>query len=226
MPGAISIMVDAFGFKMFRYGRDSVAASKGGLVGRKTDVTGTVTAAAGEVNSTHVLADTTNFTAHAEQGAMCVIVDNNDSAGAAPEGDVGIVDDNTITQLYLDARYLFSAAVAVNDTYRNVSIWTGKASADGDLAVNIFGIAMADRTAAYYGWLQFYGRNPGVIYMAGNAVTAGDPVVSDVGTVGPYGADTEQLWVGHCPVTISADLASPYRSLCFVDLLTMSQPQA
>lgn len=226
MPGAISIMVDDFGFKMFRYGRDSVAASKGGLVGRKAAVTGTVTAAAGETNTTTHVFDTANFTAHAEQGAMFVVVDDAGAGGAAPEGEVSIIDDNTVDMLSLDRRYPITAACAAGDTYYDLSIWTGKASADGDFAINTFGIAMADRTALYYGWLQFYGRNPGTLYLAANAVTAGDPVVADAACVGPYGMDAEHLWVGHCPVTVAADLASPYKTLCWIDLLTLSQPQA
>jgi hypothetical protein len=224
-PGAISMMCDSFGFRIFRYGRIIQAGgmAKGELASRAADVTGTVTAAAGESNGTTSLSDTANFTADNESGKICHITDNNDSAGAAPEGEVSVVNTNSVNTLTLDSKYPFSTAVAVNDTYRDVSVWLGNDSADADLAINVFGVIMAARTTRYYGWHQMYGLNPGVLYTT-SAVTAGNPVVADVAAVGPHGCDTEQLWVGFSPGTIAGDLASPFRSLAFLDLLHMAQP--
>lgn len=226
-PGAISIQVDAFGLRVFRYGRtqQSGGMSKGELSARLGDVTGTVTAAVGEVNDTLHLSDTTNFTADNEIGKVCHITDNNDSAGAAPEGEVAVVVANTASIQTFDPNYPLSTAVAVSDTYRNYSVYHHDDSADGDLAINILGIVMADRSAAYYGWLQMYGLNPGAL-LTTSAVTAGNPLVADAAALGPHGCDTEQLWCGWSPGTIAADLASPFRSLVFIDVLHAAQPIA
>lgn len=225
--GQIAFVNDAFGFRVFRYGKtgQSGGMSKGELSTRLADVTGTVTAAAGELNNTTHLSDTGNFTASAEIGKLCVITDDAGAAGAAPEGEVGVVTANSVDTLTLDSNYALSTAPAVGDTYANFSYFHHDDAADGDLAVNVMGIVMADRTAAYYGWLQIYGLNPGTIYTT-DAVTAGNPVVAAAAAVDAHGCDTEQLWVGYAPIAVQADLASPFRTLCFIDVWHMAQPIA
>ena len=227
-PGAISLMSDAFGFKAFRYGRivQSGGMLKGELASRAAVGTGTVTAAAGETNSVTELSDTGNWTVvNSEQGKICHITDDAGAAGAAPEGEVAVVVSNGLNSQKFDSRYPLTAAPAVGDTYRNIPISLGNDSADGDLAINVFGVVMADRTTGNFGWIQMYGYNPGTLYTT-NAVTAGNPVVADAAAVNLHGCDKHQLWVGHSPGTIAADLASPFRSLCFIDLWTMAHAVA
>jgi len=226
-PGRIAFGVNAFGFSIYRYAKtqQSGGQSKGELAARIANVTGTVTAASGEVNDTTHLADTSNFTAGNEEGKLCVITDNADSAGAAPEGEVAVISDSTTSQLTFDGGYALTTAPATSDTYTNLSIFHHDDAADGDLAINVMGVLMADRTAAYYGWVQVYGYNPGTLYTT-SAVTAGNPIVADAAAVGPHGSDTEQLWVGHAPIAVAADLASPFRTLAFLDLWHASQPIA
>lgn len=226
-PGSVSILFDAFGMRIFQYGQtqQSGGMSKGELSARLADVTGTVTAATGEVNDTTHLADTTNFTADVEAGKICMITDDAGAAGAAPEGECSIVVANTVTQLTLDPNYPLSSAPGVGDTYANRSVYHHDDSADGDLAVNILGLVMADRTALGFGWLQMYGFNPGALYTTA-AVTKGNPVVADAHAVGPHGSDTEHLWVGYAPNTIASDLASPFRSSVVLDVWHAAQPIA
>lgn len=226
-PGRIAFVVDAFGFRVFRYSRtqQSGGQSKGELSARVADVTGTVTAATGELNDVTHLADTTNFTADNEVGKLCVITDDNGGAGAAPEGEVTIVTANTTTQLTLDNSYPFSAAPAVSDTYTDMALNLHDDSADGDLAIDVTGLVMADRTADYWGWQQIYGMNPGAIYTTA-AVTGRDPVVADAAALLDFGSDAESLWVGYCPVAVGADLVTPFRSLVFIDVWHQSQPVA
>jgi len=226
-PGRIAFISDAFGFRVFRFTRtqQSGGMSKGELAKRVTDVTGTVTNVAGELNDTTHLADTTNFTADNEVGKLCVITDDNGGAGAAPEGEVAIVTANTTTQLILDNQYPFSAAVAVSDTYTNLAVNLHDDSTDGDLAIDVQGLVMADRSADRWGWNQIYGFNPGALYTTA-AVTGRDPVVADAASLLDFGSDAESLWVGYCPVAVGADLVTPFRSLAFIDVWHQSQPVA
>lgn len=226
-PGSISIINDAFGLRIFKYGRtaQSGGMAKGELTAKRNDNTGTVTATGSEVNDTTHLSDTSQWTADAEVGQICHITDNNDVAGGPPEGEVAVVVANTASTQTFDANYALTVAPATSDTYRNISIWLHDDSADGDLAVNVLGVLMADRSAGNFGWVQMYGLNPGTLYTT-SAVTAGNPVVADAAAVGPHACDTEQLWVGYSPGTIASDLASPFRSLCFLDLWHMAQPIA
>lgn len=226
--GQIQIVTDSFGLRMFRYGKtgQSGGQGKGELCARIANVTGTVTAAAGEVNSTTQLADTTNWaTNDSERGKICVITDDAGGAGAAPEGEVAAVVGNTASHQFFDPNFPLTTAPAASDTYANFATAHHDDAADGDLAVNVLGLLMADRTADYFGWLQFYGIHPGALFTT-SAVTAGNPVVADAAAVGPHGCDTEQLWVGYAPIAVAADLASPFRSLVFIDVLHMSQPIA
>ena len=226
-PGAIAIMCDAFGLRIFRYTQTQMSggAGKGELQSKVGAVTGTVTAAAGELNDTTHLSDTSNFTADYEIGKICHITDNNDSAGAAPEGEVAVITDNTASIQTFDAGYALSVAPAVSDTYSNFSVYTGEDSADGDNAIEVLGIVMADRTNLYYGWNQMYGMNPGALYDTAVS-TAGAPVVCGVACVSGRTSDTEEDWIGFSPGGIAADLASPFRSLVFIDVLHMSQALA
>jgi len=219
-PGTMSMMMSAFGPVMYKYTRDQQGGmSKGELASQVTIVTGTVTAAAGETNDTTHLADTTAFTAVDEEGKICHITDNNDSAGAAPEAEVAIIIKNTVTQLTFDSGYPLSTAPAVSDTFANISLFHMEDSANGDVANAILGVVMADRTTDFYGWVQFYGMNPGALYDTA-AVTALDPVVATTAAVNTFGTDHPFLWVGHAPNTIEGGLAAPFRSLLYVDLLT------
>jgi len=223
-PGRIAMIVDAFGFRIFKYQRtqQSGGMSKGELSTRVADVTGTVTATSPEVNDTTHLADTSNFTADNEVGKLCVITDDNGGAGAAPEGEVTIVTANTITQLTMDNSYPFSAAPAISDTYTNLAMNLHDNSADGDLAIDVYGLVMADRSADRWGWVQVYGMNPGALYTTA-AVTGRDPVVADAASLLDWGTDSESLWVGYCPVAVGADLVTPFRSLAFIDVWHQSQ---
>jgi len=219
-PGTISMMMSAFGPVMYKYTRDQQGSmSKGELASQVTIVTGTVTNAAGETNDTLHAADTTNFTAVDEEGKIFHVTDNNDSAGAAPEGEVAIIIKNTVTQMTFDPDYPLTTAMAVSDTYANISTFHMEDSTDGDFAYAILGIVMADRTTDYYGWVQFYGMCPGALYTTAG-VTALNPVVADAAAVDTFGTDLPALWVGHAPNTIEAGLADPFRSLLYLDLLT------
>jgi len=221
-PGTMSMMASDFGPVMYKYTKDqqSGGMAKGQLARRVDIVTGTVTNASGETNDTLHLADTSNFTAAGdEEGKICHITDNNDTAGTAPEAESAIIEKSTVTQLTFKASYPLSVAVAVSDTYANISIFNSEDAANGDFCYEVLGIMMEDRTAGRYGWVQFYGNCPGALYIT-TAVTALNPVVADAAAIGLHGCDTQELWVGSCPNTVEAGLAAPFSSLVNLDLLT------
>jgi len=219
-PGTMSMMMSAFGPVMYKYTRDQQGSMlKGQLASQVTIVTGTVTNAAGEINDTLHAADTTNLTAVDEEGKIFHVTDNNDSAGAAPEGEVAIIIKNTTTQMTFDPGYPLSTAPAVSDTYANISTFHMEDSANGDFGYYVLGVVMADRTTDYYGWVQFYGHCPGALYDTGG-VTALAPAVATTAAVNAHGSDLPALWVGYAPNTIEAGLADPFRSLLNLDLLT------
>ena len=62
------------------------------LVARVADVTGTVTAGAGEINSTTQLSDTNAFTQTPTLvGDVCILTNDNAVVGGAPEGEFAII---------------------------------------------------------------------------------------------------------------------------------------
>jgi len=220
-PGTMSMMMSAFGPVMYKYTRDQQGSMvKGQLARQVGTVTGIVTAAAGETNDTTHLADTTNFTAVDEEGKICNITNNDASAGAAPENESAIIQKNTVTQLTFDPNFPLSASPLVADTYANFSIFHSEDSAVGDFCYEVLGVLMADRTTDYYGWVQFYGYNAGVLTDGTNAITALNPVVASTATVIAHGTQQQELWVGHCPNTVAADLVSPFSILIYLDLMT------
>jgi hypothetical protein len=223
--GAVSMMVDRFGFRIFRYTRMVQLWATGGMLkgemqGREAFADGTVTAVTGETNDVTHLSDTGTWTImdDSEVGNLCIVTVDAGGAGAAPEGEVAIVVRNTSSVLTFDADYALTAAPAATDTYKSYSIFVGKDSAALDNACDVFGVCMQDRAIGNWGWVQAYGYNPGTLYTTA-AVATGAAIVADTAAVKTLGAAAEDLWVGHCPVAVQADLASPFRSAAFIDLI-------
>ena len=169
--GMLSIMIDAFGYhRIFRYVRLMLAGTPGLLFDRVALVTGTVTAAAGEVNDTSHLADTTNFTASDEKGKICQI---NVAGAAAPEGESALINANTASQLTFDANYKLSVAPESGDTYSDFGIAHYDAGADLVNRINIAGLLMGTPVAKDYGWVQVQGFHPAAqVDPASAAITA------------------------------------------------------
>ena len=86
------------------------------------------------------------------------------------------------------------------------------------------GILMADRTADYYGWLQMYGINPGAIYTTASVGNGVEVIAAASAALKSGSSATENLWVGHAPDAISADLVTPFRAPVFMDVFHMAQP--
>lgn len=220
-PGTMSMMMSDFGPVMYKYTRDQQGSmSRGELARRVAAVTGIVTTVAGETNDVTHLADTTNFTAVDEEGKICEITNNDASAGAAPEGEVAVIIKNTTTQLTFNPDFPLTTAPLIADTYRNTTFFHMEDSAAGDFAYAVLGVVMEDRTEDYYGWVQFYGWNPGTLYTTA-AVTALQPVEAETAAVRALTAQARPaVWVGHATDTVAGDLAAPLRHSCYLDILT------
>ena len=117
-PGIERKIITPFGPAIVRYGR---ATQSGGVTrGELTKYKANVTLDNITSGSTTTIV-TTGLTANAHDGDVLWCFDNNDSAGAAPEGEVAPIVSNSTTTVYLDPDNPFTVAAAANDDFRVVS---------------------------------------------------------------------------------------------------------
>ena len=202
-PGTLRILVDAYGYRILQYVKNvsGSAFAMGDLV-TKVANTAVNNITAGSVRQ----ATTTGLTANDHDGRLCYVLDNDDTAGAAPEGETSIVKNNSATIIDMEFDMPFSLALAVNDDLVLVSNWQAADAADGNLVVNVLGAVLGNAGFSnnQFGWVQKEGYCPYVRALSG-AITAGDPVVADAAQVGAFGTDGQELWVGVALAAASAD---------------------
>lgn len=205
--GQLSFQIDAYGFRVFEYCRNmsGSAIAQGELQKRIADAT-----IANITSGTTTSATKSGFTAGAYAGRILYVDDNDDSAGAAPEGESSPIVSNSATVIQVDAGRPFTVALAANDDLRVVSFNHLNDAADGDLASKVKGVAVGKGGVSdnYYGWWQRYGLCPDVLHKATSAVTSLNPVVADAAAVGTHGSDAVDLWVGTQIGTHAADVVS------------------
>jgi hypothetical protein len=214
--GQISFMYDRFGPRIFRYLHNMTGGAilQGELQARAAAVTVT-DATSG--TTTSVKKTGAGWTVDAFLDRLLIVTDNADAAGAAPEGEVGVIVDNDAENILVDSARPFSAALAVNDDLSVYSLFDAKDAADSDLASDVFGVPMVDLTDKFWGWFQCFGYCPDARYDTA-AVVIGDPVVAAAASLGPFGTDAQELWVGWSPNGIAADQASPFKALAFLNV--------
>ena len=219
--GQIGFMRDDFGLRLFRYMHNSTASAvaKGDLQARAANTTITNITSG---TTTSITLTAAGWTADAFIGRLLICTDDAGAAGAAPEGEVGVIVANTATVITIDSGKPFTAAPAANDDFTVYSIFDLKDAADGDLARDCVGIPMQAVSTLYWGVWQIYGFCPDVIHTAA-AVTAGDPIVADAAKVGAFGTDGQELWVGWSPNGMSSDNAT-VKALAFIDLFSPGGP--
>jgi len=213
-PGAIHIMVDAFGMRILKYVKTLTAQSLGDLASKVANVSVSNITAGSTTSAT-----TSGLTANAHDGKIAYVLDNDDSAGAAPEGEMAIVGANSATVISLDRSRPLSVALAANDDLVLISNWQATDAADGDLGINVLGVVLgnAGLTADRYGWVQQEGYVQANL-KASTGLTAGDPVVADAAKVGSYGSDGQELWIGYALATVTSDIVAdiaPIALKCF-----------
>ena len=204
-PGTLRILVDAYGYRILQYVKNTTA-SVAATAELLTKVANTAVAniTAGSIRQ----ATTTGLTANAHDGRLCYVLDNDDTAGAAPEGETSVIKNNSATIIDMEFDMPFSVALAANDDLTLISNWQGADAADGDLAHNVLGVVVGNQgiSTLQFGWVQKEGYCPFVEALSG-AITAGDPVVADAAQVGAFGSDGQELWVGIALAGMSADQA-------------------
>lgn len=210
-PGSYSFMVDDFGPRIFQYMQ--VTQSGGMTVGQLSSMkaqSGTITATSGSITSAADSAQT--WTADEWVGSVVYVLDNNDSAGAAPESQVGICVGNTTTTLNIDPDRPFTAAVAVSDTFIAKPMYQIEDSADGDLNTEIAGVVMAPNgvTADSYGWIQVEGFCPKVAVKATTTIGVNTYAVADTASVNLPGSDATSLSVGYYPFAATNDIDADF----------------
>jgi len=207
-PGALSIMHDRFGTRIFQYVKNvnGSAIAKAELMAYASDGANVKTTTITNISAGSTTSATTSgLTANRHDGMIAFVLDDAGGAGAAPEGEMSIVASNTATVITMEADYPYSAALAANDDLELIATYQVEDAADGDEAWTVAGIVSgADGiTHGQYGWVQCYGVTPAL--MTTNAISEGDPVVAGAAVVDAFGTDGQELWVGIALASGSTD---------------------
>ena len=188
--GGWSFLNDAFGMRILSYNK--VTQTGGHTVGqlgqRDADV-----AVAGITSGTTTSFVTSGKTADAHISNLCQVKDKNSSAGAAPEGEVGVVVANTATLVTLDPGRPFSTSLLVNDTltlHRSFDVIDAAIDAT---AADARGICFHGIPTIYHwGFYQIYGYYPSAA-IATSASTAN----VDFGAEAVASAGDSAVTLGH-----------------------------
>jgi len=143
----------------------------------------------------------TGLTADELTHTLASILDDAGGTNADPEGDWGIVVENTTTRI--DLQPDFSAAPVNTDTYDICKLYEIEDAADGDEGVMCQGTIVSPDGIEddYWGWIGIWG----IIGTAlANEVTEWDAVVADAASVGNSGSDPTNLHVGYSLFTYQA----------------------
>lgn len=213
-PGSINFCADAFGPRVLSYHKFMNQMVVGELA--KSPVLVAPSAATSGSTTTYV---TTGLTADAHDGKIFYVLDNADSAGGAPEGEISIVRNNTTTTISLEGNLPLSTAIAASDTAQLISTFQAADAADGDERREVLGVVMSTEVSANsYGWIHRQGKTK-AIFKAASALVIGDPVVADAACIGPFGTDAAELQIGTGLVTITADQATP-RGVFYIECMS------
>ena len=187
--------------------RSSGALSRGALT-KFYSLSGTATS-----GSTSTIVDSgTPFVADEEVGNMVVITDNNNSAGAAPEAEGGLIIKNTTSILTVRtplSRQLFSAAVEANDTFQIRSTCQVIAAASGDQDAETAGIVMASSLADNsWGWICLAADWVWALVRAATAITIDKGLIADTGRLTVGSASGMDLVLAYALASFSNDIVS------------------
>lgn len=219
-----------FGMQVLKYcrNRNGSAVARGEALSYVADTSPNVdrSTSAGTITSASTTTSVvgSGLTAGDHDGALLYITDNADAAGAAPEGEIGVIASNTATVMTMEADYKFSTAPTTSDTAQIISTFQVEDAADGDEAWCVAGTVMAAGgiSDGYYGWIGQEGFFP-VLYTTA-AVTSGAPIVTGAASFIDFGSDGMELQVGICPEAVAADLVAPFRALALLKLFSYNGP--
>ena len=217
-PGQFVFTVDAFGTRIFQYGRNTSggAVVQGALQSRLADVAVSNLTSGTTISATKAAA----WTADKHVGEMLYVTDNDDSAGAAPEGEVSIISSNSAGVANVDPNYAFTVALAANDDLDTISPgWHWQAAAASDKAQEVKGVVVAKSglTSLYYGFLQCYGICPVTNLKASTGFTDRAAIIADTSAVAPDAAGGWELVIGYTIGTVTSDIV-PDQGVTFLNL--------
>ncbi len=157
-------------------------------------------------SGTTTVITTSGLTAGIYDGGLLVCIDDAGGSGAAPEGESGVIVENTTTTITIATADAFSVAPAANDDFNVLLPWAVDDSADGDMAHQVAGVVMGSPDQYDYGWVQFFGINPNTkAVAAGTALIVNELVVADTATVNDGAGDADNLSVGVLKVGLTSD---------------------
>lgn len=153
------------------------------------------------------------------------ILDDAGGAGAAPEGEFGLITKNTTTTLTIQtpaSNKKFTAAVASGDTGRITSRCQVVSSAAGDQRGEVAGIVVASSLPDdYWGWVAIKGDYVGALVKASTAITVDKALIADTGRLTISSSSGQDLILAYALVGCSADIDSDFipvkldcKSLC------------
>ncbi len=208
-PGVFSYAVNAFGPVVYMYARNVIGSTavQGELMSRMADVALTNITSGTTTSATKAA----SWTANKHVGEILYVQDNDDSAGAAPEGEASIIGTNTAATANVDPSYPYSVALAANDDLDTISPgWHLIAAAASDKAVEVKGVVIpkAGITDMYYGWVQCYGICPFVNLKASTGFTDRAAIIADTAKIAPDANGGLELVVGYSVGTVTSDIVS------------------
>jgi len=210
--GQRTMLHNRFGPMVFVVGqnRNGSTVVQGELMSKLGDATGRTSAGTITAGST-TSATTSGLTADDHEGAIFWVLDNNDSAGAAPENEVSIVDANSATLITLAADYPLTTAIAASDTADLQAVYAFADAAADDEAIGCLGIVIATDGIQdnNFGFLQEAGVNSKTLMLASTGMTRGNKFIAAAARVTTAGAasPTEDI-IGESMVTLTSDSVS------------------
>ena len=202
--GALGFYKDAMGMRVMQYikNNSSSALVLGDVVVKEADVTFTAGVLASATRIT-----TTGLTADKHKGKLIIVEGNDTSAGAAPEGETGVITANTATVIDVDSQLPFSvSSVADIDCRILTPGWHGTQGGANAAARDVFGgvIGVDGISAGYYGWVVVDGYHPQMKFTAANVTALANCITAATGQLVTVGAATMEKVVGYAPCTIES----------------------
>ncbi len=205
-PGVMGFYVDDFGMKFVQYVKNSGATALvlGDVAVKAVDVTFTAGVLASATKIT-----TTGLTANAHVGKLIIVEGNDTSAGAAPEGETGVITSNTTTDINIQSTRPFSVASVADIDCRILTPPNGWHVIQGGanaVARDVVGgvIGLDGISAGYFGWVVVDGFHPQMKFTAAPVAAGANIITAATGQLVDVQAATMEKVVGYSPGTIES----------------------
>lgn len=206
-PGVVRYYIDDFGFHAVQYVKNNSASDVvlGDVLVKETDVTFTAGVLASATKIT-----TTGLTANQHNGKILIVEGNDTSAGDAPEGESGIIESNTATDILFSSQRPFSVASVADIDCRIMTPptggWHGTLGGANAVARDVLGgvIGVDGITTKYYGWVMLDGYHPQMKFTAAPVTALVACVTAASGQLVTEGVETTEKVVGYSPGTIES----------------------